>query len=540
MSTANFSAAASPIASTKAQPLSLDPVASEYARNQGSRCAIYTWSAAQIAVIFILLELLLYVALYDAHLLAAIVFSCIAGALLFIASFRLLLIVLSLLDNPQATVSQQDIDLIDRATLPPYTILVPLYKESKIASGIVAALGKLDYPRHLLDIKLILEADDDTTIAAINAISLSPEFHVIMLPPSLPRTKPKACNHGLLSARGEYVVIFDAEDRPDFDQLLKAVAVFRSRSFEFDCAQAKLNFYNPRDNFLTRSFTIEYTIWFDLVLPGIQRLKGPIPLGGTSNHFRTANLRKLGGWDPFNVTEDCDLGVRLATAGCSTTLLDSTTWEEANGALGNWLRQRSRWSKGYMQTHLVHTRNPISLVQSLGVKSTALLFLCVSSVPFQHIMNGVCLPMTFTYGVLLFADVIDGRSVWTVIAGSPDEYRIAWKLLYLENGNALGWALFSLAGFLASVAMLLANFLFILIALIACRQRRNRDLWTTALASPIYWLLASVASWKGFVQLVTRPHYWEKTTHGQSIVEPLEHACVTSDSQQVEVRKSRS
>ncbi len=169
----------------------------------------------------------------------------------------------------------------------------------------------------------------------------------MIVPDTFPRTKPKACNVGLLNAKGEYLVIYDAEDIPDTDQLKKSVIAFRKLDNPLIiCLQAKLNYYNPRQNLLTRWFTSEYSMWFDLYLPGLDGLNAPIPLGGTSNHFRVDALKKIGGWDPYNVAEDCDLGIRLFREGYRTRVLDSTTWEEANSRLENWLRQRSRWVKG--------------------------------------------------------------------------------------------------------------------------------------------------------------------------------------------------
>ena len=189
---------------------------------------------------------------------------------------------------------------------------------------------------------------------------------MIIVPQSLPKTKPKACNYGLRQAHGEYVVIYDAEDIPEPDQLKKAyLALRRTVSRSVICAQAKLNFYNSHQNVLTRLFTTEYSLWFDLMLTGLQSARCPIPLGGTSNHFRVRHLRMLQGWDAFNVAEDCDLGIRIAQKDYATVIFNSTTFEEANSNLANWMRQRSRWIKGYMQTYFVHLRSPQALPQHL-------------------------------------------------------------------------------------------------------------------------------------------------------------------------------
>ena len=198
-----------------------------------------------------------------------------------------------------------------RSTWPTYTVLCPVFREAAVLPQFVAAMQQLDYPVDRLQILLLLEQDDDTTLVAAREANLPPHFEIIIVPKSFPRTKPKACNYGLARASGQFCVIFDAEDVPETDQLMKAALAFSIAPGNMACYQAPLNFYNPRQNTLTRLFTAEYSLWFDLTLVGLQRLAGPIPLGGTSNHFRTDILRGLGGWDSFNVTEDCDLGIRL-------------------------------------------------------------------------------------------------------------------------------------------------------------------------------------------------------------------------------------
>src|SRR5256714_5784540 len=250
--------------------------------------------------------------------------------------------------------------------MPVYTVLVPAYREAQVLPTLAQALPELDYPHDRLDVKLLLEADDTETIAAARALHLPNFIDIVVLAPSEPRTKPKACNYGLQLARGEYTVIFDAEDIPEPDQLLKTVAAFRQAGPEIACLQARLAYFNRRQNLLTRWFTAEYVMLFEFLLPALHASNLPIPLGGTSNHFRTAVLREIGAWDPYNVTEDADLGIRLHKAGYRTAVLDTTTYEEANSRYGNWIRQRSRWIKGYMQTWLVHTRHPVALWRAMG------------------------------------------------------------------------------------------------------------------------------------------------------------------------------
>ena len=214
--------------------------------------------------------------------------------------------------------------------LPVFTILVPMFREAESLPILADALRRLDYPLGKLDIKIVLEASDLETITTARTLGLEGVFEIILVPPSQPQTKPKACNYALRFARGEFLVVYDAEDRPEPDQLRKVVAAFRRAPANTACLQCRLNYYNAHENWLTRMFTLDYSLWFDEMLPGLERLGLPIPLGGTSNHFKIAVLRELHGWDPFNVTEDADLGIRLAQKGYRVGVVDTTTFEEAS------------------------------------------------------------------------------------------------------------------------------------------------------------------------------------------------------------------
>ncbi len=250
--------------------------------------------------------------------------------------------------------------------LPVFTVLVPMFREAAMLPRLADALRNLDYPLGKLDIKIVLEAGDVETIEAARALGLEGVFEIIIVPASEPQTKPKACNFALRFARGEYLVIYDAEDRPEPDQLRKVVATFRRSPPNTACLQCRLSYYNVSENWLTRMFTLDYALWFDQVLPGLERLGMPIPLGGTSNHFRIDVLRELHAWDPFNVTEDADLGIRIGQKGYRVGVVNSTTFEEASCLTRQWIRQRSRWIKGYMQTLLVHTRRPLHFLRTAG------------------------------------------------------------------------------------------------------------------------------------------------------------------------------
>ncbi|WP_051325021.1 glycosyltransferase family 2 protein [Candidatus Solirubrobacter pratensis] len=383
----------------------------------------------------------------------------------------------------------EELAAIDERELPVYTILLPLYKEKPTTvRALFDALSQLDYPKQKLDGMLLVEADDDYTRATIEQVGRPPWLRVLPLPPGTPRTKPRAMMIGLRYAKGSLLTVYDAEDKPDPAQLKKAVLGFRRAGDEsLACLQAKLGYYNPRQNLLTRWFTLEYDAWFNIFLPGLHRIGAPIPLGGTSNHFRRPALEACLGWDPYNVTEDADLGLRFARLGLRTAMLESTTEEEANSRVPNWLRQRSRWSKGYMQTLLVHTRRPRTLLRELGPKATSAFLLTI------------------------------GGAVVTALLAP-----IFWLMLLLWIYAQPDWiaAVFpGLTYYPASLSLVLGNFLLILLSLAAAVSRGHDDLAPHALLIPIYWLMMSAATYVALVELVLRPSHWHKTEHGLHVVE---------------------
>jgi cellulose synthase/poly-beta-1,6-N-acetylglucosamine synthase-like glycosyltransferase len=391
-------------------------------------------------------------------------------------------------DHAQAHTSAAPTAVADR-DLPLYTILVPLYHEGTILPSLIERLQKLDYPTDRLEVLLLVELEDDETQRALANARPPAHMHPIVMPAGQPRTKPRALNVGLHHAHGEHIVIYDAEDHPEPDQLRKAVAAFRAFSERVVCVQARLNFYNRYQSLLARLFAVDYAVWYDQMLQGLTRSAAFVPLGGTSNHFRVAVLHQLGGWDPFNVTEDCDLGARLGRAGLRVEMLDSITWEEAVTTMRPWIRQRSRWIKGYLQTYLVHMRHPLRLWREIG-------------------------PM----GFLDFQMLVGGSTI--VLLLNP----LMWALTtayVLGRGTPLDTViemLFPAALYYAALLSFTAgNFLFFYINAYVCVRHDYIDLTRYALLTPLYWILLSVGAWVGFWSLVSRPYYWAKTQHGVSL-----------------------
>jgi cellulose synthase/poly-beta-1,6-N-acetylglucosamine synthase-like glycosyltransferase len=407
------------------------------------------------------------------------------GSVFFYAAFsvyRFRLIYNAVAHHLEFPVSDEEVAALDERTLPTYTILVPLYHEAAVLPRLIASITALDYPATKLEVNMLVEEDDSETIAAFLALDPPPQFRLVTVPDGQPKTKPKACNYGLAQARGEYVVIYDAEDRPEPDQLKKIVIAFAEADADVACIQCKLNYYNREQNLLTRWFTTEYSMWFDIYMPGLDAASAPIPLGGTSNHFIVERLVELGAWDPYNVAEDADLGVRLARAGYRTAIIDSTTFEEANSDIANWVRQRSRWVKGYIQTWLVHMRHPLALLVQLGVRGFVSFQLTVAGTFVSFLMNPV-------YWAL--------NTAWAFTeAGVIKE--LFPPLIY----------------YAAAASLILGNFAFAYVVAAGSMRRRYFSLVKYALLSPIYWALMSVGAWKGFLQLFTKPSFWEKTIHG--------------------------
>ncbi len=398
-----------------------------------------------------------------------------------VSGYRLLLTLRALGAHLEQDIADEDVEALDERRLPVYTILVPLYREARVVARLVGDLDALDYPRTRLEVLLLCEEDDRETIATVHGLDLPPHFHLVVVPDTWPKTKPKACNYGLQLATGTHCVIYDAEDRPDPDQLKKALVAFASTADEVVCIQAKLNHYNQDQNLLTAWFANEYATQFELVLPAMDAADSPIPLGGSSNHFRTRALRELGGWDPYNVTEDADLGIRLHRAGYRTALIDSTTLEEATSTVSSWVRQRSRWVKGHLQTWLVHMRHPVELYRETGM---------AGFISFNLTMGSVAL-------------MLINPIFWTLTA------------LYLSTSWSALETAYPPGVFQVAIALLVVgNFVFVYLNVAGSLQRGQFRLARIALLSPLYWALMSVAAWRGLVQLFTDPFYWEKTEHG--------------------------
>lgn len=370
------------------------------------------------------------------------------------------------------------------AEYPIYTILIPLlFEEKDTLTLLLEALKRLDYPRDKLDVKLLLETHDLKTLSILKQMDLPWNYQILIVPPGLPRSKPRACNYGVRFAYGEYLTIYDAEDRPDPDQLKLALQQMQTSEPEVTCVQASLNFYNYRENLITKLFTIEYTHWYDCMIPALSSLRVLVPLGGTSNHFKTSVLREIGGWDPNLGTEDAEIGVRLGRHGHLVEHVNSTTYEEANTRFWNWFKQRSRWNKGYMQTYLINMRDPINLFKQLG---------------FWKFIN-------FQFFV--------GGNVFFQLANLP---------LWIFLGCSIGFYDYLLPIYPKTILymcwynFIISNIILLISQFAAVYQRKLYCLLPFVPLKLFYWLMMSFAGYYAVYELLLRPGYWYKTQHNIS------------------------
>ena len=368
--------------------------------------------------------------------------------------------------------------------LPVYSVMIALYKEADVVPQLVRAMTELNWPRSKLEVTFLCEADDFATIKAFEDQKLPHGFMVIPVPGIGPRTKPKALNYGLQMARGEFVVVYDAEDRPDPDQLLEAWQRFSVGGGNLGCLQAPLVIANAHEGWLARLFAFEYAVHFFGLLPWLARNGLVLPLGGSSNHFRRDCLEGVGGWDPYNMTEDAELGTRLARRGFIVEMLSLPTIEDAPTVTDVWLRQRTRWLKGWMQTWLFEMRHPRQFLGDLGFRR----FLV------YHMLIAGLIVSSLLYPLMLVFIAYSGVNLVLENAAAADRGILVYDCMNI----AMGYLSFHALGKRSSVGKKIKGSILRVI--------------------PFYWMLVSVAAWRAVKQLCTQPFLWEKTPHRPAAV----------------------
>lgn len=434
-----------------------------------------------LTTLFILLEVLKFFTGYSIFVFLSSFFV----VLYFILLVFKLWVVSQAITFPLIDFTSEEIQAIKDEELPVYTILIPLYREEKVIRQILTAMTAIDYPPEKLDVIITLEAYDYHTINAIREIGLPKHFHALILPDVHPKTKPKALNVAFLKTRGKFLVIYDAEIIPEPDQLKKAYLAFKKFP-EIGCFQTRLDHYNAHQNFLTKLFNAEFSFYYDLFLPGLQKLGYPIPLSGHSVHFRKEILERIGAWDPYNVAEDCDIGIRIHRMGYRTGIINSTSLEEATSGIKSWIMQRTRWMKGFIQTSIVHLRHPFRFKDEIGGWRNFFAFLL--TIPGTVIIN----VLNLFYWILL--------------------------ILWITTHSVMIQKLFP--GFILYVSVssfVIGNILFTYLNLLGSYKRKRYALVRYALLSPFYWVLLAIATTRSTIQIITNPHHWEKTTHGENL-----------------------
>jgi cellulose synthase/poly-beta-1,6-N-acetylglucosamine synthase-like glycosyltransferase len=447
------------------------------------KSARYVFSNRQVNVLALISLISIFWLYFAPFSLLLTIFFTIQIIFFIVVVYRFILTLGGVMTEMTKEIPDSEVKELNESELPIYSILVPVYKEPQTIPLLMRSLRNLDYPQSKIEVLLLFEENDIETIDAAKRAHPPKNWLFVYVPDCQPKTKPKACSYGLQFTRGKYVTIYDAEDLPDRDQLKKACIGHRRQGKDGLCVQAALNYFNAYENFITAMFTLEYSYWFDYLLPGLDHFKLPIPLGGTSNHFQTENLRKVGAWDAFNTTEDADLGMRAFAQHMKVGVINSTTFEEANNKYGNWIRQRSRWIKGYMQTALVYNRHPIKLIKQTGF---------VNWLSFQLIITGTPLVFLFTPIIWLCFFVGLLNTYFPYMPNFP------FYFTYLSVFN-----------------LVVGNFIAIYFNMLGVFKRRLFIFIPLALLNPLYWLFFhSIAAYKALFQLFYKPFYWEKTTHG--------------------------
>ncbi|MFA6183970.1 MAG: glycosyltransferase family 2 protein [Parcubacteria group bacterium] len=418
-----------------------------------------------------------------------VVFSGSIALFYFVLMLFKLWIVCKALTNDLTDFTREEIELIKDDELPMYTILIPLYREEQVIRQIMKAMTAINYPVNKLDIIITLEEYDYPTINAIKKAGLPSHFKTLILPNVQPKTKPKALNVAFLKTKGEFLVIYDAEIIPEADQLKKAYLAFQKFP-EIACFQTRLDHYNSHQNVITKLFNAEFSFYYDLFLPGLSQMGLPLSLSGHSTHFRKEAIGNIGAWDPYNVAEDCDLGIRLQRMGYKVGLLNSVSQEEATSDFKSWIMQRTRWMKGFIQTSIVHLRHPFRFKNEIGGWKNFIGF--ILTVPGTVLIN----ILNLFYWTLLI--------LWFITHSEIIKLFFPDTILYVSV-----------------VSFIIGNLIFTYLNLIGAYQRKRYELVKYSLLSPLYWVLLAIAGVRAFIQIIIKPHHWEKTTHGKHLPEDM-------------------
>ncbi len=417
---------------------------------------------------------------------------------LFLIIFKNYLFTKGIILNKESNITKTDTENsnnIKDKTLPYYSVLLPLYKEAGVVEQLIQNIQSLDYPKEKLQVIIIIESDDIETLDVINMLTLPKHFNVVIVPNSFPKTKAKACNYALKYVYGEFLTIWDAEDQPDTQQLIKALEVLKYDKANFGCVQARLTYYNAYENCLSKMFTMEYATLFNYILPAISNHNLPIPLGGSSNHFRVSILKNIGGWDSHNVTEDAELGIRMAINKIPVGTINSYTYEECPLSLSSWIKQRARWLKGHLYTYWSYMTSPVVTYKKLGILG----FICFNYMLGAAPISLLLTPFSFVIIALNYCNIVNFPQPWC-------------NITYI----------FSITNLILGITTLLYNSISIT-HLPNCKNNKVTfsNMKKVALLYPLYFTLHIAAAILALLELIKKPYYWNKTTHGISKIKKI-------------------
>lgn len=389
----------------------------------------------------------------------------------------------------QDTLSPEDLASVTDEELPVMSVLIPLYKEKEVIPQIFKYLSDFDYPQEKLDIIFILESTDTETAQAFLDMHPPSHFKALLSPDVQPKTKPKAMNVAFSAAKGDILVIFDAEVLPERDQLKRAYLTFKLHP-EAGYLHSRMDVYNADENWITRLYTGEFCYFYHYYLPGLVASNFPLPISGHSTYFRREVIEKVGAWDAYNVAEDCDIGIRIYRKGFgSGRMLDTHTWEQSTTTIPTWVRQRTRWIQGFIQTSIVQLRYPLLLKRELKTWRNFVVFLIL--VPGNVILN------------------ILNIFQWMMFA-----------LWHTTHAPFLQVAYSGFTLYLATICFVVGNFFFTFYSMYALYKRKHYSTVPWAMLMFAYWIMLGIATIRATIHLFLHPYKWDKTAHFISSQKP--------------------
>ena len=229
---------------------------------------------------------------------------------------------------------------------PGVDILIPAHNEGVVIKDTIEAMTALNYPGDLQIYVLNDNSSDETGKIAEDFAATFKNVHHIQVPPGEPRGKSRVLNYGLSISSNPYYCVYDADNQPDSEALIKLVAIAEENE-QSAGAVGYVRTINEQTNWLTRMISIEFQVFQLLMQSGRWQLFKTGSLTGTNMLVKRSVIEELGGYDPYAIAEDAELTLRITKAGYYLPIVpDSITWEQEPETLGVYLKQRTRWLQG--------------------------------------------------------------------------------------------------------------------------------------------------------------------------------------------------